>query len=553
MTSESAIDERISPVRQQYLDIKRQYPQAILFFRLGDFYETFDTDAELAARELDIVLTSRNVAKGVRVPMAGVPFHAAENYLAKLIERGYHVAICEQVGEEPINGLMPREVVRIVTPGTVVEPGMLRGDANNYLAAVVLEDGKAGLAYADVTTGEFAATELDNAAAWKAELQRLAPAEILHSDHTLAFDNLPSHATPWTAWRFEPGRCKEALLAHFKTASLKAYGLADKPLAIQAAGALLQYLQETQPSTMNLLTGLHSYSLSEFMTLDGEARRNLELTETLRGGVQGSLLHVLDLCVTPMGRRMLRQWVSKPLLDLVKIRERQEGVAFFHADGLRRAELRAALKPLGDLERLANRLLGGSAQPRDLLAIRETLEAIPEVMGLVPAKNSLAPLILGLSDCREELKLLKSAIADDPPAVLGHIGIIRLGHSTELDEVLESTRQAREWIANLESAERTRTGIKTLKVGFNKVHGYYIEVTKAKDGGLPAEYIRKQTLVNAERYITPEMKEVEAQVLNAEERILDVETRLFKQVCTELAKTTEKMLASARALATLDV
>ena len=559
MASDAAIDERISPVRQQYLDIKRQYPQAILFFRLGDFYETFDTDAELVARELDIVLTSRNVAKGVRVPMAGVPYHAAENYLAKLIERGHHVAICEQVGEEPVNGLMPRAVVRILTPGTVVEPGLLPGDANNYLTAIILDDGKAGLAYTDVTTGEFAATELENVAALRAEIQRLAPAEILHPDayvvgsQTLPYENLNGHMSPWTAWRFEPGRCKEALLAHFKTVSLKAYGLADKPLATQAAGALLQYLQETQPSTLNLLTGLHSYSLTEFMTLDGEARRNLELTETLRGGVQGSLLHVLDLCVTPMGRRMLRQWVSKPLLELDKIRERQDGVAFFHADGLRRAELRAALKPLGDLERLANRVLGGSAQPRDLLAVRETLEAVPEVMELIPARNPLAPLISGLSDCREELKLLRAAIADEPPAVLGHIGIIRTGYSTELDEVLESTRQAREWIANLESAERARTGIKTLKVGFNKVHGYYIEVTKAKDGGLPSDYIRKQTLVNAERYITPEMKEVEAQVLNAEERILEAETRLFKQVCTELAKTAATVLASAHALATLDV
>ena len=585
MASDTAIDDRISPVRQQYLDIKRQYPQAILFFRLGDFYETFDADAELVAGELDIVLTSRNVAKGVRVPMAGVPFHTAENYLAKLIERGHHVAICEQVAEEPVKGLMPREVVRIVTPGTVVEPGLLPGDANNYLAAVVLEDAKAGLAYADVTTGEFAAAELENAAALRAEIQRLAPAEILHPDKTPGFENLPGHATAWTAWRFEPGRCREALLAHFKTASLKAYGLTDKPLAMQAAGALLQYLQETQPSTLNLLTSLHSYSLAEFMTLDGEARRNLELTETLRGGVQGSLLHVLELCVTPMGRRMLRQWVSKPLLELGKIRQRQDGVTFFHADGLRRAELRAALKPLGDLERLANRVLGGSAQPRDLVAIRETLEAIPAVIALlngVEAKESLLSavarrpkvdeaipplagarenrlkprlqnLIAGLSPCSGELKLLQTAIADDPPAVLGHIGIVRNGYSSELDEVLESTKQARQWIANLETAERARTGIKTLKVGFNKVHGYYIEVTKAKDAGLPSDYIRKQTLVNAERYITPEMKEVEAQVLNAEERILEVETRLFKQVCAELAKTAATMLASARALAMLDV
>jgi DNA mismatch repair protein MutS len=554
MASDATIDERISPVRQQYLEIKRQYPQAILFFRLGDFYETFDSDAEQVARELDIVLTSRNVAKGVRVPMAGVPFHAAENYLAKLIERGYHVAICEQVGDEPVNGLMPREVVRIVTPGTVVEPGLLRGDANNYLAAIVVDEGKAGLAYTDVTTGEFAATQLENIAALRAELQRLSPAEVLHPDHMVETENFPGHSTPWTAWRFEPGRCKEALLAHFKIASLKAFGLAEMPLATQAAGALLQYVQETQPSTLNLLTGLHSYSLSEFMTLDGEARRNLELTETLRGGLHGSLLHVLDLCVTPMGRRMLRQWVSKPLLDIAGIQERQDGVAFFFADGLHRAEVRAALKPLGDLERLANRVLGGSSQPRDLVAIRETLGSIPEVKKLFPVKNPLSQIIADLADCSAELKLLREAIADDPPAVQGHIGIIRKGYSSDLDDVLESTKQAREWIANLESTERARTGIKSLKVGYNKVHGYYIEVTKAKDdGNLPAEYIRKQTLVNAERYITPEMKEVEAQVLNAEERILEVETRLFNQVVSELASTASTMLSSARALATLDV
>lgn len=559
---ESFLDERISPVRQQYLDIKRQHPQAILFFRLGDFYETFDADAELVARELDIVLTSRNVAKGVRVPMAGVPHHAAENYLAKLIERGHHVAICEQVGEEPIKGLMPRQVVRIVTPGTVVEPGLLPGDANNYLAAVVMAEGRAGLAYADVTTGEFAATELD-AAAMRAELQRLHPAEVLSPEEKTGgsetrpyaeIDGAGKSRTAWPAYRFEPARAKDALLHHFKVATLQSYGLNGMPLAARAAGALLQYLQETQPSTLNLLTGLHSYSLDEFMTLDGPARRNLELTETLRGSTDASLLGVLDRSVTPMGRRLLRQWVGKPLLDIDKIRHRQDGVAYFHGEGLRRAELRAALKPLGDLERLVNRVLGGSAQPRDLQAIRETLEAIPDVLEFVPQKEkSVASLLVGLSACEQELKLLRSAIAEEPPAVLGHMGIIRKAYSAELDEVMAATSKAREWIANLETEERRRTGIKSLKVGYNKVHGYYIEITKAKDAAAPPEYIRKQTLINAERYITPEMKDVEAQVLNAEERIVEVETRLFKEICAELAKSAEALLASARALALLDV
>ncbi len=553
MASPNGPDERISPVRQQYLEIKRQYPGVILFFRLGDFYETFDADAEVVARDLDIVLTSRNVAKGHRVPMAGIPHHAAENYLARLIEKGHHVAICEQVGSEPVKGLMPREVVRIVTPGTVVEPGLLPGDANNYLAAVVQAEGRAGLAFADVTTGEFSLTELENPAALRAELLRLAPAELLHpEDQTLP--DIDVHASPWTAWRFEPGRCREALLAHFKTASLKAYGLETRPLALQAAGALLQYLGETQPAALGLLTGLHAYSLDEFMTLDGEARRTLELTETLRGGTRGSLLEVLDVCATPMGRRLLRQWVSKPLLDLEAIQLRQAGVAHLHAEGLPRAELRAALRPLGDLERLANRVLGGSAQPRDLAAIRETLAALPGLIAQLAGLAAAAPGVLGeLSPCAPARELLQSALAEEPPAVLGHMGVIRAGYSAELDEVMASTQQARDWIANLEAVERGRTGIKSLKVGYNKVHGYYIEVTKAKDdGNLPAEYIRKQTLVNAERYITPEMKDVEAQVLNAEERILDVETRLFRELCSQLAGSAAEMLAAARALAAAD-
>ncbi|MCL4258256.1 MAG: DNA mismatch repair protein MutS [Anaerolineales bacterium] len=554
MSSETSLNENITPVRQQYLDIKRQHPGAILFFRLGDFYETVDDDAELVARALDIVLTSRNVAKGARVPMAGVPHHAAEGYLARLIERGHHVAICEQVGTEPVKGLMPREVVRIVTPGTVVEPGLLPGDANNYLAAALVLDGRAGLAYADLTTGEFAATELD-AGALRAELGRLAPAETVYIDKELDPVGLPGHGSPWPAYRFEPARVKDALLSHFKTSTLQSYGLDSRPLAARAAGALLQYVQETQPASLALLTSLRAYTLDEFMNLDASARRNLELTETLRGEQAGSLLGTLDRAITPMGRRLLRQWVGKPLLELDAIHARQEGVAWLHADGMRRAELRTALKPLGDLERMVNRVLGGTAQPRDLAAMRTTLEALLAVMAHTrDLKSPVSGLLAGLSACAVELKLLQSALSDEPPAVLGHMGVIRPGHSAELDELMAATSHARDWIANLEAAERERTGIKSLKVGYNKVHGYYIEVTKAKDdGNLPAEYIRKQTLVNAERYITPEMKEVEAQVLNAEERILAVETRLFKELCGQLAASAEPLLACARALATLDV
>lgn len=547
----------ITPIRKQYLQIKRRYPHAILFFRLGDFYETFDQDAEIAARELDIVLTSRNVAKGVRVPMAGIPYHAVENYLARLIDRGYHVAICEQVGDEPVKGLFQREVVRVVTPGTVSEPGLLPGDANNYLACVVASDEKAGVAYVDITTGEFAATELsgkDIQSVLRAELIRLNPAEILHPETLRPGNGLPGHLTGWPAWRFESGRCQEEIKRHFKVASLDGFGLRNRPLATQAAGAVLQYLSETQPAALKLLGGVSTYSLDEFMTLDAATRRNLELTETLRGGiVKGSLLGVLDYTVTPMGKRLIRQWVSKPLLDVERIHHRQAGVRVFFEDGLLRAELRDALKPLGDLERLTARVMAGTALPRDLAAMRATLRRLPAVRTLLSVdKQPVAEILQAFDPCSDVLERLDCALAEEPPGTLQNTGVIRPGYSAELDGVLERSRHAREWIANLEAVEKERTGIKSLKVGYNKVFGYYIEITRSNAGLAPAEYIRKQTLVNAERYITPEMKEYETLVLNAEERIRDIEGRLFRELCEKLAESASRLLATARVLAELD-
>ncbi len=554
--------DTVSPIRKQYLEIKRQYPDAILFFRLGDFYETFDQDAEIAARELDIVLTSRNVAKGVRIPMAGIPHHAAENYLARLIERGYHVAICEQVGDQPVKGIFPRQVVRVVTPGTIFEPGLLPGDANNYLACVVPMreglDGRAGIAYVDITTGEFAVTELSSSdilATIRSELIRLNPAEILHPEGSPLSDGFNGHLTTWSTWRFEPGRCEEELRRHFGVASLDGFGLRDLILGVRASGAILQYLAETQPAALKLLTSLSTYQLSEFMTLDASTRRNLELTETLRSGqIKGSLLGVLDQTVTPMGKRLIRQWVSKPLLDVDQIHPRQDGVEFFYHDGLVRAEIRAALKSLGDLERLTNRVLGGSALPRDLVAIRETLRRLPAIQAVIPdERKPLEAVMLDFHLCGEELALLEAALEDSPPATLHQVGVICPDYSAELDGVIERSRHARDWIANLEQVERARTGIKSLKVGYNKVFGYYIEVTKANAEIVPAEYIRKQTLVNAERYITPELKEYETLVLNAEERIREIEGRLFKELCFLLAKSAKRCLGTARSLAQFDV
>jgi len=543
-------NDDVTPVRQQYLDIKKNYPDSIVFFRLGDFYETFDEDAEITARELDIVLTSRPIGNGVRTPLAGIPYHAVENYLARLIEKGYHVAIAEQFGEQPAKGIFPRKVVRVVTPGTVTEPGLLPGDANNYLTSVVLDRETASVSYTDVTTGEFAVTELP-LEALRAELTRLHPAEIIHPDNQILPDGITGHLTALPAWKFEPGKCNETLLAQFKSSTLVGFGLKDHSLAVRAAGSIVQYLKETQPDALNLLTSLRVYSLNEFMTLDASTRRNLELDETLRGERKGSLLGTLDYSITPMGKRLMHQWVSQPLLHVEKINKRQDGVQYFFDNGMVRAELREALKPLNDLERLINRVIAGNAQPRDLVAMRSTLGQLPKI------KSVISEQVSGSSRqwtvCEEQYSLLQNAIDDDPPATLQNTGVIKPGYSAELDGVIEASKHARDWIANLEGIEREKTGIKTLKVGYNKVFGYYIEISRGAADRAPENYIRKQTLVNAERFITPEMKEYETLVLNAEERIKEIETRLFREVCAELAKAANKILSTARALAELDV
>ena len=565
-----AKSEDITPIRKQYLEIKRQYPNAIVFFRLGDFYETFDQDAEIAARELDIVLTSRPVGKGVRVPLAGIPHHAVENYLSRLIERGFHVAICEQVGEQPNKGIFPREVVRVVTPGTVTEAGLLPSDSNNYLVCVQVQENQAGVAYVDISTGEYAVTELESddlSVALRAELTRLHPAEILYPEGFSMPDGLQGHLTSWQPWHFDFDRCQQALMAHFKVASLDGFGLRGRSLAIQVSGAILQYLSNTQESSLKLLTNLSTYSTDEFMNLDAPTRRNLELTETIRdGSVQGSLLGELDQAITPMGKRLVRQWVSKPLLEVELIHQRQQGVQYFFEDGMLRAELRAALKPLNDVERLTTRIVNATAQPRDLVALRSTLQRLPGIRQLFtdvddtgdvadskPSSHALTFILQDYDTCDESLDLLDAALADDPPATLQNTGVIRNGYSAELDGVIERSRHAREWIANLESVERQRLGIKTLKVGYNKVFGYYIEISRGNASQAPAEYIRKQTLVNAERFITPEMKEYESLVLNAEESIHEIETRLFHQLCQQLAMASQKLLATARSIAVLDV
>ncbi len=600
-----------TPMRSQYLALKKQYPDIVLFFRLGDFYETFDDDARLVASVCDVVLTSRPVGDDQRVPLAGVPYHAVDTYIAKLINAGYKVAIAEQIGNEPPKGekLVPRIVRRVVTPGTLVEPGLLSEKRNNYVVAMVLDSDqtgrvlRAGLAYADITTGEFAVTEIaDDADALRRvteELSRLAPAELLYPakdprwaqrsggagergsigaegdasrprsvdrPHHAADVLLPQiaqayHITPYAAWRFEETTAWQALLEHFLAGSLAGFGCDDKPLAVRAAGGLLQYLQETQKDSLPQLTGLCTYSTAEFMTLDEATRRNLELTESLRGGsTQGSLLGVLDVTLTPMGGRLLRKWLSQPLLAVATIEARLDAVATWHQDGALRAELRQVLRGFGDLERWTNRCAQGIALPRDLVGIREALARVArlqvtgsrltaEVVGDADLQHST----LDLQPCPDIATLLAQAIADEPPATLATPGVIRPGFSAELDGIHLATRDAKSWIAGLESVERARTGIKSLKVGYNKVFGYYIEVTTANAALVPADYIRKQTLVNAERYITPDLKEYESLVLNAEERILELEGQLFRSVLAQIATAAPRLLETAAGVAKLDV
>jgi len=550
--------ENITPIRKQYLEIKKQYPNTILFFRLGDFYETFDKDAEITSKILDIVLTSRNVAKGQRIPMAGIPFHAAENYIGRLIEQGYHVAICEQVGEQPKQGLFPRKVVRIITPGTVIEPGLLKNEKNNYLLSIFQDSEKGGIAYIDISTGEFFSTEFegpDSDQMIRSEISRLNPAEILLPESQNMGKLNSFHISLWPDWRFELNRCNETLLNHFKISSLDGFGFRGKPLAIQTAGAIMQYLDSTEQNILRLIKQLAFYSIDDFMVLDTATRHNLELTETIRhSNDEGSLLSVIDNTVTPMGKRLIRQWINKPLIQISAIQQRQEVVSFFVQDGLLRTEFKTLLRRIADIDRLINRILTDHAIPRDLISLKNTLEILPEIQQLIsPHKISLSKYLEEFFDCNDEFSFIHRSISDDPPATLQNTGIIKPGYSPEWDQIKNNAREARDWISNLEKIEKERTGIKTLKVGYNKIFGYYIEITHANAELVPHEYIRKQTLVNAERYITPEMKEYEALILNSEEQIHSLEIRLFKEICLEISKSAPKILSSSKCLAELDV
>ena len=551
-----------TPVRSQYLRIKKRFPDTIVFFRLGDFYETFDDDARLVSEVCEIVLTSRPVGKGERVPLAGVPYHAVDSYLARLISAGYKVAIVEQTEEQEEKRLMAREVVRVVTPGTVLEPALLEAKRNNYLAAMATEGGRIGLAYADITTGEFRTTQFESTDAFQEceqELARLAPAEVLVDEKAIIPPRLADahHWTVYPRWHFDKDNAERALLNHFGVASLQGYGCASAPLAIAAAGVIVQYLEETQKAALQQLAALSTYSTQSFMTLDAATRRNLELTSTIRGNsARGSLLGVLDDTRTAMGGRLLRQWVNQPLLELPALVTRQTGVQAFVDDTVRRTALRSQLRSVGDLERLISRTVQKVAGPRELIALQASLVAVGEIIAGLQGMDATGAQSLpnaNLDACPEVVGIISQAIAADPPATLTAGGVIAPGFSAELDAVQGASNGAKSWVAGLERQERERTGIRTLKVGYNKVFGYYIEVTKPNVEAVPKDYVRKQTLVNAERYITPELKEQESLILNAEERRGELERQIYHQVLSEVASFAERIATTAQAIATLDV
>jgi len=548
---------KITPVRRQYLRVKEKHPDAIVFFRLGDFYETFDEDARITSRELDIVLTSRAMGKGQKVPLAGIPYHAVDNYLARLINRGYKVAICEQL-TPPGKGLVERDVVRVVTPGTVVETNLLESKSNNYLVSLIVEGEKAGIAYVDITTSEFAVTQLSREKLIY-ELERLQPREMLVPDDAVEEllraelpDSLLTSLTKVDEYYFDAEIAQAALLEHFNVAMLEGYGCAHLPLAIGAAGALLQYIKETQKEALSQLTNLSTYSTDSFMILDGQTARNLEIMKGGRWGESdNSLLTTLDVTRTAMGGRMLKEWMGQPLIDIMELNQRQEAVTWFHSDAMLRGKVVSILSDIADLERIINRVRNGRVLPRELIALRAGLEKIPELSDCL-AKESLEWLSGGLKPCGETIALIAAAIADEP-GTLDQGGVIREGFSAELDDIRNKSKDARQHLTEIERRERERTKIKSLKVGYNRVFGYYIEVSRANLALVPADYIRKQTLAEAERFFTSEIKEYESVILNAKEKILELETTVFQQVCQQVGVAAEKILVIARTIARIDV
>lgn len=549
----------------QYKEIKEQYPDVILMFRLGDFYEMFGDDAVTASRELEIVLTSRSQGYATDVPMCGVPYHAVDRYVARLISKGYRVAICDQL-EDPkkTKKIVKRGVTRVVTPGTVLEDGMLDAKANNYLAAVASEPDIYGIAMVDISTGEFAVTEIEgkeSSTKLVEEIARLAPAEVLVREIDQDLGDPIRRTTNATVTRFEDNSiyrkpAREQLTEHFKTDSLRGFGAEEMSAGLEAAAMALEYLRQTNAAALASVAALSVYSTSGFMVLDAAARRNLELTHSMSLDTRGaSLLSIVDKTRTAMGGRLLRKWLDQPLLDVERINRRLDAVEELHNDALTRGEIRDVLNGVQDLERLMSRIVAESANARDLVGLAQSLRRLPQLGAALANVNAqrLKTLSAALEFLEPVAELIETAIVPDPPMTIREGGIIAEGYSSDLDELRSASKDGKAWIAKLEAEERERTGIRNLKVGYNAVFGYYIEVTKSNLNSVPEDYIRKQTTVNAERFITPGLKEMEAKVLGADEKSAELEYRVFCEVRSKVADEALKVSKVARAVAEVDV
>lgn len=555
----------LSPMMVHYCQTKCAYKDSILFYRLGDFYEMFFEDAKTVSRELELTLTGKDCGLSERAPMCGIPYHAAETYINRLIDKGYKVAICEQV-EDPktAKGIVKREVTRVVTPGTNLNMQELDEGKNNYLMAIVCVGDHFGVSTADITTGDCYVTEIDEERKLWDEINKFLPAEIICNDAFLVsgvdVDDLRNrlHISVFAleSWYFGDDLCKQTLLEHFKISSLEGLGLADYDSGVIAAGSLFRYLLDTQKNTMEHMNKIIPYTTDRYMVIDSSSRRNLELVETLREKQKrGSLLWVLDKTKTAMGARMLRNFVEQPLIDADAINERLDAVTELNMQAMLREEIREYLNPVYDLERLVSRISYRSANPRDLLAFKMSLEMIPHIKNLLA--NFTSPLLVRINEQMDGLEdlytLLEASITEDPPLAVKEGGIIREGYNEQVDTYRNSKTQGKSWLAQLEAEEKEKTGIRNLKIKYNKVFGYYLEVTNSFKNLVPEYYTRKQTLTNAERYITPKLKELEDMILGAEDKLFALEYDLFCQVREELAAQIPRIQETAKAIAQLDV
>ena len=554
-----------SPMMQHYLKTKEEYKDCILFYRLGDFYEMFFDDALVVSKELELTLTGKDCGQAERAPMCGIPFHAAETYLNRLVANGHKVAICEQV-EDPkqAKGIVKREVIRIVTPGTNLNTQALDETKNNYLMSIVYLGEKIGVSIADFSTGDYFVTELSSGSELIDEINKLVPSEIITNEYfsmsgidlTAVNDKLGITMSTLDSWYFDEDTCIKKLLTHFKVGVLDGLGLKDYTAGTIAAGALLLYLYEMQKGSVDHITSIVPYTTGKYMLIDSSSRRNLELVETMREKQKkGSLLWVLDKTKTAMGARALRSMIEQPLINKEDILKRQAGIEECNNRAIDREEIREYLNPVYDLERIMTKISCKSANPRDLIAFRNSLEMLPHIKKLIGTMESdlFAECFANLDDLADIYSLISSAIVEEPPITIREAGIIKEGFSKEADELRRAKTEGKEWLAQLEAREKEATGIKNLKVKYNKVFGYYLEVTNSFKNLVPADWVRKQTLTNAERYTTDELKKLEDVILGAEDKLCSLEYDLFNEVRDSIAAEVRRIKSTARAIAEIDV